>query len=264
MGNSANRASFNNTTAPNQRCESSEIEAVIRILYHRNMGGFYGSIQVRTTDRAAVKMAAERVAGEKKIRCLIGPELNGWVGIYPEGSGQDDSVAAEIARQIEADVLHLMVHDDDVLAYWLWRKHELVDSYWSKPGYFGEENRADEESRRGDAEQFRSIVGDKTKDLPKVLNRETEYTFESERLKKLAKLFGISNAVTEYDSLVSDERVGIKGWRNFDKIPADPVAPDAIAAKPKSKPAKSIRETLKKSGLLLYCHDWKESGELLH
>jgi hypothetical protein len=228
------------------------------------MGGFYGSIQVRTTDRAAVKTAIERVAGEKKICCLIGPELNGWVGIYPENSGQDDSVAAEIARQIDADVLHLIVHDDDVLAYWLWRKHELVDSYWSKPGYFGDANRAEEESRRGDAEQFRAIVGDKTKDLSKLLAREIEFTFESERLKKLAKFLGISNAVTEYDSLVSDERDGIKGWRKFEKIPADPVVPDVVAAKPKSKPAKSIREMLRKSGLLLYSHDWKEFGQLLH
>jgi hypothetical protein len=46
------------------------------------MGGFYGSIQVRTTDRAAVKAAAEAVAKERSIRCLIGPEMHGWVCIW--------------------------------------------------------------------------------------------------------------------------------------------------------------------------------------
>jgi len=56
------------------------------------MGGFYGSVQVRTTDRAAVKAAAEAIAAKRSIHCLIGPELNGWVGIYPENHGQDDSV----------------------------------------------------------------------------------------------------------------------------------------------------------------------------
>jgi hypothetical protein len=76
------------------------------------MGGHYGSVQVRSTDRAAVKAVAEWVATEKKIHCLVGPELNGWVGIYPENNGQDETIAREIAQHLRADVLHLLVHDD--------------------------------------------------------------------------------------------------------------------------------------------------------
>lgn len=64
------------------------------------MGGFYGSIQIRTTDRAAVKTAAEAVAKEKSIRCPIGPEINGWVRVYLENDGQDDSVEAAVARDL--------------------------------------------------------------------------------------------------------------------------------------------------------------------
>ena len=70
------------------------------------MGAFYGSVQVRTTDRPAVKLATELVAKGRSIRCLIGPELNGWVGVYPKGPGQDDSFGKDIAELIEADVLN--------------------------------------------------------------------------------------------------------------------------------------------------------------
>jgi WD40 repeat protein len=211
------------------------------------MGGHYGSIQVRTLDRAAVLAAAEAVAAAKKIRCLVGPELAGWVGIYPENNGQDDSVGQAIADRLDADVLHLLVHDDDVLAYWLWRKHQLVDSYWSKPGMLGDENLAEEEKRCGDAEQFRAIIGDKVERLAKVLDRAVEYTFEGERLGKLANVLGMSNAVTEYDYLVSDERSGIKGLRKFTKIPPDPEI-----EKVKIPSVKLLRAKLQKSGVLIY------------
>ena len=61
------------------------------------MGGHYGSVQLRTTDRAAVLAAADAVCRERGIRCLVGPALNGWVGVYPEGHGQDHSVGEQVA-----------------------------------------------------------------------------------------------------------------------------------------------------------------------
>jgi hypothetical protein len=217
------------------------------------MGGFYGSVQVRTTDRNAVKAATESVATVRKIRCLVGPEINGWVGVYPEGSGQDESVGQAIAQQVQADVLQLIVHDDDVLAYWLWRDQKVVDSYWSKPGVLGDENRAEEESRVGNTEMFRPIIGDKVDKLTALLDRETEYTFEGNRLLKLARLLGIENAVTEYDYLMSDERAGIKGWRKFEKVPPEPKA-----KKVKGPSVKSLRVKLQKEGLLIHFDERKD------
>ncbi len=227
------------------------------------MGAFYASIQIRTADRATVKAAAEAIAVKRSIHCLIGPEINGWIGVYPENDGQDQSVGQVIAEQLPADVLQLVVHDDDVLAYWLWRDQKLVDSYWSKPGYFGEHDSTDQESRSGNPEMFRAIIGDKAAKLAEVLDRATDHTFESERLRKVARLLGISNAVTAYDYLVSDERDGIKGWRKFEKVPPDPKSLKTAAAKAKSESSKSVREKLKKSGLLLYSHEWKGFLQLL-
>ncbi len=55
------------------------------------MGGFYGSVQLRCEDRSKVLAAAEAVAREMGIKCLVGPALNGWVGVYPEGNGRPPS-----------------------------------------------------------------------------------------------------------------------------------------------------------------------------
>ena len=52
------------------------------------MGEFYGSVQVRTEDRGQVKRVVEQVAKAKGIKCLLGPAIKGWVGIYPESNGQ--------------------------------------------------------------------------------------------------------------------------------------------------------------------------------
>ncbi len=75
------------------------------------MGGFYGSTQLRTTDRPRVLAAAEAVAREMRIECLVGPALGGWVGVYPEGNGQDDVVGQRLAAAVGGHALHVLVRD---------------------------------------------------------------------------------------------------------------------------------------------------------
>lgn len=224
------------------------------LLYQKTrvtLGGDYGSIQVRIRDRAAVKAAAELVARAKNIHCLVGPETNGWVGIYPENNGQDQTVAVDIAKHLDADVLHLLVYDDSVLAYRLWRKHQLVDSYCSAPGYFGEENHEDEEKQTGDPRKFLPIIGEMIDRLPDLLDRKQSPVLESERLRKLAKLLRISNAVTAYEYLNEGNFQGIEERAEFELVPADPAA----ESKPKRASTRNriqgeIRKC-KENGLLL-------------
>ena len=109
---------------------------------------------------------AEDVARAKGIRCFIGPDLGGWIGIYPQHQGQDPSVGEAIAGQLEAMVLHVLVHDDDVMAYRLWRDGQLADSYISPPGYFGEEHRQEEEAM---VTQAAANDGQQTEQLLKAL-----------------------------------------------------------------------------------------------
>ena len=190
------------------------------------MGGFYGSIHVRTEDRDAVLEVAERVARSRNVAMLAGPAKNGWVGLYPELSGQDETVGVAIAGEVDGDVLHLMVHDDDIFAYWFYRDRKLVDSYHSRPGYFGEEHRAGEEGRVGQPEAFRPILGDGVRKLAPLLVRDPEAVFASVQLQKFAKALKIPNALTSYEYLQQGERTGIVGWRQFEPLPkvkpADP------------------------------------------
>jgi len=48
------------------------------------MGAFYGSVQVRSDDREQVLDAADEVAHARRLECLVGPVVDGWIGIYPE------------------------------------------------------------------------------------------------------------------------------------------------------------------------------------
>src|SRR5262245_35005117 len=100
------------------------------------MGAFYGSIQVRTEDRAAVVDAADKLARRQKTAMLVGPVLRGWVGVYPAGNGQDEGVSKLLAKKLPGDVLHLIVHDDDLFTYAYYRDGKVADRFSSHPDYF--------------------------------------------------------------------------------------------------------------------------------
>jgi hypothetical protein len=216
------------------------------------MGAFYGSVQVRSDERDRVKAAAEEVARQQQIRMLIGPVLGGWIGVYPEGSGQDHDVGREIAQRVTGDVLHFLVHDDDICAYWLYRDGKPIDSFHSRPGYFGNENRAEEESMVGNPDAFRPLLADRVEEFRPLLVRDVRtWRMESERLDRFAQVLGISNALTSYEYLNEDDHQGIKGWRKFEEIPADAIA-DAKEQKRLAKTLlKSEVKKLKAEGLLL-------------
>src|SRR5262245_56782148 len=99
------------------------------------MGGFYGSIQVRGEDRETVRTALGALS-RKGWKFLLGPALIGWIGVYPDDSGQDLGVARSLARRLRGEVLGMLVHDDDVFAYEYYRDGKRVDRFNSKPDYF--------------------------------------------------------------------------------------------------------------------------------
>ena len=184
------------------------------------MGGFYGSVQVKTSDQAKVVAAAEKVAQHASIRCLVRPVLGEWVGVYPENSGQDQKVGELLAENLGGVVLHAMVHDDSVLAYSLWHDGQQADAFWSKPGYFGEENRQEEERMRGDAARLAELCGGDPQKLGHLLQEE-ESVFEMDRLDRLGKLLRIKNLVTSYEYLKEDGgSEGVTGFKKFREVPA--------------------------------------------
>jgi hypothetical protein len=113
------------------------------------MGGFYGSVQIRSEDRDRILTALDALAEQLKFNCLVSPVTSGWIGVYPDNGGQSDRISKAIAAEVGGIAWHVLVHDDSVLAYWLYRDGELIDTYWSAPGYFGEEDLADQEPLTG-------------------------------------------------------------------------------------------------------------------
>jgi hypothetical protein len=121
----------------------------------------------------------------------------------------------------------------------------LVDSYCSAPG------NEDEEKQTGDPQKFLPIVGEMIDRLPDLLDREQSPVLESDRLRKLAKLLRISNAVTAYEYLNVGNSQGIEARAEYELVPTDP----AIEGKPQRASMRNriqgeIRK-YKKNGLLL-------------
>jgi len=74
------------------------------------------------------------------------------------------------------------------MAYWLWLNGELVDSYWSSPGYFNKLDAREQERMSGDPQAFGPLAAGRAKELLDILKREKhDFTFEASRLQRFAE-----------------------------------------------------------------------------
>ena len=101
------------------------------------MGRFWGGVHVRTTDFSGVHAACVEVAEKLECEFLLAPEIGGWITAYPSNHGQDEAVAREIATRLTVEVIHVVLHDDDLFCYFFYRNGCLADQYDSNQDYFG-------------------------------------------------------------------------------------------------------------------------------
>lgn len=212
------------------------------------MGAFYGTIHVLTGDREPVKRAVETIASETRKKFLIAPPIDGWVTVFPEGNGQDQGISEALAKSLpDLTLIHGLVHDDDLFAYWYFENGTLKDKYNSCPDYFDDKNA---EPRGGNAQAFAVLLKDpkKVSKLQSLLDAE-HMTFEGARMEEFAELLNLPNAATAYDYLQEGERDGIEQWKQFIHIP------DLTAERTAKRVAKSqAKEELKrlvKDGILI-------------
>jgi hypothetical protein len=188
------------------------------------MGGFYGSVQIRSDDRDSVRSALDQLA-QKKQRFLLGPPLDCWIGVYPDGSGQDFGVARSLARRLSGELIAMLVHDDDVFAYEYYRDGRRIDQYNPIPDYFGEAV-SEKERRllRGRPESFAHLASDPEK-FTAIRDRLAaqaydRVVFASELLQEFAEALGIRNAITSYEYLQEHEETDdVEGWDEFIHVP---------------------------------------------
>lgn len=217
------------------------------------MGNFLGSTHLRTDDRQAVRDIAEDIAKELQTRLLIGPPRKGWVALYPENFGQDERVPKRIARRFPGEVLHLMVHDDDVFAYLFFRAGKLVDRYSSNLDYFEKLSARNRRLWQGQPEQLADLLppGRTVQELRAILDprRAQEALFAMELLEEFASVLGLTNAAAAYEYLTQGETDRVEGWDEFIDVP-DQNAERARERQAEARNAE-IGERLRAEGLLL-------------
>jgi hypothetical protein len=122
------------------------------------MGGFYGSFHFRNTDRE--ELLTELRARTKRYdeQFLVTPERNGWISVFPSGSGQNPAPAGEINAKVPGDVLAVLSHDEDIMCYFLWRNGTLCDRFSSKHLPPGENPLGPEFSDSGNAKAFKDML----------------------------------------------------------------------------------------------------------
>ena len=77
------------------------------------MSANFSSIQIRTDARNGVKRVIHDLSRKQKRKFLIGPDLGGWIGVYPEWCDVTKLCRA-IARRLSAELFLLVVQYDDI------------------------------------------------------------------------------------------------------------------------------------------------------
>lgn len=222
------------------------------------MGGFYGSIHVRTENRDAVRAAVEVLRCEGVSKFFLAPAIDGWVTVYPEQNGQESAVAEALSLKLpEIVLIHCMVHDDDLFAYSVFENGRVVDAYNSCPEYFGDE---DAPERGGNAQTLKHLLvePEKVDDLQRLLDAE-RFTFELERPDRFADFLGLPNTASAYEYLKEGETEGVREWKKFIHIP------DLTLEKERRKAAaaqeRALIKQLKSEGVLLLYEVGPKTGD---
>jgi hypothetical protein len=221
------------------------------------MGGFYGSVQIRGIAGVELKDVLEKLARKLKIRFLLGPALGEWVGIYPEGGGQDTRVGVQIARKLKCEMIQILVHDDDFLAYEYYRDGKLVDEYNARPDYFAPVSARKRKKLEGRPELFAHLFTDEqpVASLKKTLAEADAEPFAYVVLETFAEALGIRNALTSYEYLRKGETDEVDGWDQFIHVPG--LASEEAKEREAEAAVRAKKTAAMKDGLLL-----KEIGGL--
>jgi WD40 repeat protein len=210
------------------------------------MGAFYGSIHVRAADHSLVVPHVGHIAKSKSAKFLVAPSIGGWVAVYPENGGQNQRIAAALAKRVGGDVVWISLHDDDVFAYAVWKDGKRLDEYNSCPDYFGPATAAERKRTAGNPSAFSHILPSGVS--AEIVKRDLEGD-DTEQLEAFARHLGLPNVLTSYDYLMGGETDDVADFSRFVHVP-DRTA-ELATRRRKEAAAAEETERLKAAGPLL-------------
>jgi hypothetical protein len=216
---------------------------------------YFGSIYTRGIDREAVRRALPEIRKKHSCCFLLAPEIDGWIGIYPSDHGQDDKVSAEIAGSLRTEVLHVILHADELFRYTYHFKGRLADEFSSKPEYFEEVTEKRRKALAGKPEKLRGLLR-KPGDLHRLRQllsspraRRPLYAFWL--LDRFAALFGLPNCATSYEYMwPEDADLDIVRRMEFEHVPD--LAPEKARRAAAKAAFVSQMDALRGKGLVLF------------
>jgi hypothetical protein len=123
------------------------------------VGANYSSVQIRSDDRGAVRRLVEELSREQKQQFLVGPEMNGWIGVYPKWC-DCSKLCRAIARKLKAELFLLVIQYDDIFVYEYYRDGKHVDRYNSYPDYHKDPGPRERQNLIGRPDRFAHLVTD--------------------------------------------------------------------------------------------------------
>ncbi len=235
------------------------------------MGSHYGSVHVRAATAKQVKAALETVAAATGQRFFVSPPRDNWVTAYPSEAGQDFAVSEKVAQLLDGeDVLHLLVHDDDIFAYRFYRGGLALDEYSSDPDYFGDVPAEEHARPAGQADVFSGLLRDVPETLGAVLRRYRTHSSPSleailrtgrseatRRMVQMATLLGLSGTETSYEYLLSGNA---RDRRGLVHVPDR--SSEVSARKRAAQALRAYRARLAREGVLLFSRVGEGRGPL--
>jgi hypothetical protein len=158
------------------------------------MGGFFVNYVVRGPNPSEV---ARLLAGR---RAIVTAERNGCIVVFDkESDEQDNDLIRSVAQRMSADLrcvaLATLIHDDDILWYYLYLNGKLADEYDSTPGYFDPEAEPSPPAG-GNAVKLCQLFGaSDTATVERILRDNDQYAFATDRLVDLVRVLGLPQFV---------------------------------------------------------------------
>ena len=103
------------------------------------MGAFLVNFHVRCDSAQCVAGALRRLPG---VEAWIAGPHGDWVTFWESQASQQNSdriqyIAEHVSRNLDTSLIAFLVHDSDVLCYWLYDCGTRLDEYSSSLGYWG-------------------------------------------------------------------------------------------------------------------------------